>query len=206
MPSRSFLLLLLALLALPGCIGVSGQVTPQGKDESEVVLAIPLDRPFSFTAPPEPLRKSGGVLRAQVVSVHDGATLTVLLDGRMEKVGLIGVDAPELDQAPWGPQARDALKALVDGKTVRLETDVTVRDQDKRVLAYVYAGELLVNLELVRQGQAVIYTVPPNVAHMEEFRKAQAEAREAGRGVWDREKPLDVAPDCYRKLKKGREC
>jgi endonuclease YncB( thermonuclease family) len=59
---------------------------------------------------------------------------------------------------------------------------------------------------MVRQGQAVFYTVPPNVAHAEEYRKAQAEAREAGRGVWDREKPLDVAPDCYRKLKKGGKC
>jgi endonuclease YncB( thermonuclease family) len=48
--------------------------------------------------------------------------------------------------------------------------------------------------------------VPPYVAHAEEYRKAQAEAREAGRGVWDREKPLDVAPDCYRKLKKGGKC
>jgi len=59
---------------------------------------------------------------------------------------------------------------------------------------------------MVRQGEAVIYTVPPNVAHVEDYRKAQQEAREAGRGVWDREKPLDVNPDCYRKQKNGREC
>ena len=73
-------------------------------------------------------------------------------------------------------------------------TDITIRDQYKRLLAYVYAGEMLVNLEMVRQGQAVIATVAPNVAHVEEYRKAQSEAREAGRGVWDREKPLDINP------------
>jgi hypothetical protein len=33
----------------------------------------------------------------------------------------------------------------------------------------------------VRQGQAIIYTVPPNVMYVEECRQAQAEAREAAR-------------------------
>src|SRR5207302_4566860 len=109
-----------------------------------------------------------GPLAAQVLSVHDGDTITVQLADRKEKVRLIGIDAPEIDQAPWGIQARDALRGLLDGKTVRLETDITVRDQYRRLLAYVYVGEMLVNLELVRQGQAVLYTVPPNVAHVEE--------------------------------------
>lgn len=130
-----------------------------------------------------------------MVSVHDGGTLTVLIGERKETVRLIGIDAPELDQAPSGPQARDVLRGLVEGKTVRLETDVTVRDQNKRLLAYVFAGDLFVNLEMLRQGQALIYTVPPNVAHEEEYRKAQEEARLAGRGVW-----------CDRKQKEGQEC
>jgi len=205
---RRVFLILLAFLALPGCIGVSGDVSPQGVNNSEVVLAVPLDRPYTFRQPDpdQPLRARGGFLRAQVVSVRDGDTITVLIDDRREQVRLIGIDAPELDQVPWGVQARDALRGLVDGKTVRLETDVTVRDQYKRLLAYVYVGEMLVNLEMVRQGEAVIYTVPPNVAYVDDYRKAQAEAREAGRGVWNQAQPLDVNPDCYRKLKKGREC
>jgi hypothetical protein len=36
--------------------------------------------------------------------------------------------------------------------------------------------------DLIRQGQAVLYTVPPNIAHVEEYQQAQTEAREAGRG------------------------
>ena len=201
-------LILLAFLALPGCIGVSGDVTPQGQDQSQVVLAVPLDRPYTFRQPDpdQRLTARGGFLRAQVVSVHDGGSITVLIDNRQEKVRLIGIDAPKLDQVPWGVQARDALRGLVDGKTVRLETDITIRDQYKRLLAYIYVGEMLVNLEMIRQGQAVISTMAPNVAHVEEYRKAQSQAREAGRGVWDQEKPLDVAPDCYRKQKNGRDC
>jgi micrococcal nuclease len=201
-------LILLGFLVLSGCLGVSGDVSPQGVNTSEVVLAIPLDRSYSFrqSDPDQGLTARGGFLRAQVVSIHDGDTITVLIDDRQEKVRLVGIDAPELDQAPWGVQARNALRALVDGKTIRLETDIAVRDQYKRLLAYVYVGEMLVNLEMIRQGQAVLYTVPPNVAHVDEYRKVQQAAREAGRGVWNEAQPLDVAPDCYRKRQKGREC
>src|SRR5439155_8156141 len=131
---RRMFLILLAFLALPGCLGVSGDVTPQGQDQSRVVLAVPLDRPYSFRQPDADQRliTRGGFLRAQVVSVHDGDTITVLIDNRLEKVRLIGIDAPKLDQVPWGVQARDALGGLVDGKTIRLETEITIRDQYKR--------------------------------------------------------------------------
>jgi micrococcal nuclease len=147
-----------------------------------------------------------GPLSAQVVSVHDGGTITVLIDGRKEQVRLIGIDAPELDQKPWGPQASDALALFVENKTVRLETDITVRDQYKRLLAYVFIDDIFVNLEMISQGQAVLYTIPPNIAHVEELRLAQDEARQKGYGVWNPAHPLDVMPDCYRRQKKGGEC
>ncbi len=72
-----------------------------------------------------------------------------------------------------------------------------MRDQDKRLLAYVYIGELSVNEEMIRQGQAVLYTVLPNVTHVDEYRKAQGEAKKAGRGIWDSEQPLDAHPGCF---------
>jgi micrococcal nuclease len=74
----------------------------------------------------------------------------------------------------------------VGGKTVRLETDVTKRDEHKRLLAYVYVGDLFVNAEMIRQGQAVLLTEPPNIAHVEDYRKAQQGAREAERGCGTR--------------------
>jgi len=45
-------------------------------------------------------------------------------------------------------------------------------------------GELFVNAELVRQGYAKVYTVPPNVKYAEEFLELQREARENERGLW----------------------
>jgi micrococcal nuclease len=198
--------LLLISVSLSACIGASGDVSRQGIDNSEVSLVVPLDRPFSFTAPQDRRSSAGGFLRGQVVSVHDGNTVTVLIDGRHEKVRLIGIHAAELDQSPWGEQARDALKTLIGEKTVRLETDVTKRDEDKRLLAYIYLGGVSVNAEMIRQGQAVLYTVPPNVAHVEDYRKAQQEAREAGLGVWNQAQPLGETLDCYRQPQEGREC
>jgi len=205
----SVLLPVILSFLLPACSSVSvGADNKYGQTRGVGMVGVPIETVTDQVKAATTRRSTDleGPLSARVLSVHNGDTITVQLEDRKEKVRLIGIDAPELDQDPWGIQARDALRGLVDGKTVRLETDITLRDQYRRLLAYVYVGEMLVNLELVRQGQAVLYTLPPNVAHIEEYRQAQQEAREAERGVWDREKPLDVNPDCYRKLKKGREC
>src|SRR6266849_727951 len=164
------LLLPLALsVVLPACSNVS--VGGHGTDRNAsggAVVHFPLETKAK-SAPSE--FHDAMLITGQVMSVHNGDTLTVQLPDRKEKVRLIGIDAPELGQAPWGERAREALKALVDGKEVTLETDVTVTDQYGRLLGYVYVGKLFVNAEMVRQGQAVIYTVPPNVAHVEEYRK-----------------------------------
>ena len=75
-------------------------------------------------------------------------------------------------------------RGLVEGRRVRLELDVRTRDRWGRLLAYVWAGDTMVNAELVRLGYAQVMTVPPNVRYQELFVKLQREAREAGRGLW----------------------
>lgn len=94
-------------------------------------------------------------LRGRAERVVDGDTLWLAPSGggRALKLRLQGLDAPELCQ-PWGPQARDALRALVQGHD-ELRVRVVTRD------AY---GRLLVRLadaqgrdlgeQLVRQGAA----------------------------------------------------
>jgi micrococcal nuclease len=119
-----------------------------------------------------------------VISVNSGDSFTVLIGPKLVKVRLIGSDAPDVTQSPNGRRAREFLRNLVRGKMVRLETDDRRRDHEKRLLAYVYVGDLFVNLELIRQGQSVAHSEPPNMRYREEYRKAQTEAREAGRGLW----------------------
>ncbi len=138
-------------------------------------------------------------LEGRVVHVSDGDTIVVELEGRKERVRLIGVDAPEKAQKPWGPRAKAFTMALVLGKTVRLELDVQERDKYGRLLAYVFIDGTFVNLELLKAGYAVLYTVPPNVKHVQAFRQAQVEAREKGVGVWSLVGGLKETPMEFRR-------
>lgn len=124
-----------------------------------------------------------------VERVVDGDTV-VVSGGR--HVRLIGVDTPETKdpRRPVGCFGREASRfttsLLPAGTVVRLVGDVEEDDQYGRLLAYVYrrADGLFVNAELVRRGYAQPLTIPPNLAHSDEFVTLAAEARLAGRGLW----------------------
>ena len=131
----------------------------------------------------------GQVFSATVVRVVDGDTIHVRFNDRTEKVRYIGMDTPETHhptrgEEPGGREATAVNRRLVEGKTVQLELDVQERDRYRRLLAYVYVGNLMVNAELVRLGYAQVMTIPPNVKHASLFVKLQREARDAGRGLW----------------------
>ena len=107
-----------------------------------------------------------------------------------EEVRLIGVGMPETRQPkkPAQPRGKEALAfvvQLVEGKKVRLEFDRQRTDKYKRLLAYVYVSDIMLNAELVRQGYAQVTTSPPNVKYQELFLQLQREAREAKRGLWE---------------------
>ena len=141
---------------------------------------------------PAPRQEAGEVLytlTGPVVSVVDGDTIDVQLDGRTVRVRYLGIHTPETKHPekgvePFGPEAEAANRRLVEGKTVRLELDVQPRDRYQRLLAYVYVGDLMVNAELVHQGYAQVATFPPNVRYQDRFRALQQEAREAHQGLW----------------------
>jgi micrococcal nuclease len=131
--------------------------------------------------------ESGG----KVVRVVDGDTIHVQVGGRDETVRYIGVDTPESVKPGTPVQcfAKGASafnKRLVAGERVRLVPDAEARDRYGRLLAYVYRDRdgLFVNAVLVRRGYAVPLTIPPNVAHADDFRRLAASARRKGRGLW----------------------
>lgn len=132
---------------------------------------------------------SAASLEGPVVRVVDGDTIHVRLGTHVEKVRYIGVNTPEVHhprkgEQPGGREAMAVNRALVAGRTVRLETDVRARDRYGRLLAYVWVGEVMVNAELVRRGYAQVMTIPPNVRHQALFVKLQRDARESDRGLW----------------------
>ena len=136
-----------------------------------------------------------------VTTVHDGDTVSVIVDGKPEKIRLIGIDAPEIGQKPWGEEARKYLETLLNSCQwkVRLEYDVEKRDKYGRILAYLWTSDgKMINLLMVKSGHAMLFTIPPNVKHADEFRTAQQEARDGKSGIWA-EKGLKERPGDYRK-------
>jgi micrococcal nuclease len=131
----------------------------------------------------------GGTGLAKVTRVVDGDTLEVRLDGRSEKVRLIGVDTPE-SVRPGTPvecyakAASAETRRLVGGRRVTLRFDVERRDRYGRLLAYVYRDGLFVNAALVQRGYARTLTIPPNVEHAGELARLARTARHEGRGLW----------------------
>ena len=121
-----------------------------------------------------------GVLVERVV---DGDTIVLQGD---QRVRYIGVDTPEVGGAvePFGPEASDFNRRLVDGARVRLERDVSETDRYDRLLRYVYAGDILVNAELVREGYAEAMDYPPDTRYASCFDALEREARQEGRGMW----------------------
>ncbi len=107
------------------------------------------------------------------------------------KVRYIGIDTPETHHPmrgvePYGMEAAEANRKLVEDKTVILTFDVEQRDRYGRLLAYVFLEDsTFVNAWLVENGYAQVMTVPPNVKHQDLFLKLQREAREAKRGLWE---------------------
>jgi micrococcal nuclease len=176
-PGRALLVAatLIALLAA----GCRGSERPRSSAPSPTRTAA-----SATPTPPARARETARVLR-----VIDGDTILVALDGREERVRYIGVDTPET-VAPdrpvgcFGKEASEANRALVEGRTVELERDVSERDRFGRLLRYVYADGVSVNEELVRRGYATAVTFPPDVREADRLRSLERAAREGGRGLW----------------------
>ncbi|MCL4299552.1 MAG: thermonuclease family protein [Anaerolineae bacterium] len=141
---------------------------------------VPVSTPTAIAAAPD------GFQEAQVINIVDGDTIDVLIDGTEFTVRYILVDTPETHQGvePFGPEATEANRQLVEGQIIRLEKDVSETDRYGRLLRYVYVGDLMVNEELLRLGMAQVATFPPDVKYVDRFLEVQRQAQAAGVGMW----------------------
>jgi endonuclease YncB( thermonuclease family) len=124
-----------------------------------------------------------------VTKVTDGDTIHVTYQGRDQSVRLIGVDTPEVSwyggkAECFGEEAGLYTRGRLDGRTIRLEFDVDLRDRYDRLLAYVLVGDELFNLTLVQMGYATADAVPPDTARAAAFAGAERDAKAERRGLW----------------------
>jgi len=127
----------------------------------------------------------------KVTQFADGDTISVDMNGKQERIRMIGVDTPETQDPRkqvqcFGKAASAFTKQLIGTQPVRLEADPlgTNRDRYDRLLRYVYLPDgRLVQAEVIKQGYGFAYTSFP-FSKSDEFKRYETEAREAGHGLW----------------------
>jgi micrococcal nuclease len=128
----------------------------------------------------------------KVVKVVDGDTLDVDLDGKIERLRLIGIDTPEtVDPRKsvqcFGKEASNKAKELLNGQYVKLENDDSQgeRDKYKRLLRYVFLPDgTNFNLFMISEGYAHEYTYSTSYKYQSEFKQAEISARNGNKGLW----------------------
>lgn len=130
--------------------------------------------------------------KAIVNRVIDGDTIEVEFSGgEIETIRFLLVDTPETvkpdtPEQPFGKEASDYVKkTLIKDTVVEIERGIDERDKYDRLLAYVFKDGKNINKELLGLGLArVAFVYEPNTKYLDEFKKAEQEAKEKELGIW----------------------
>ena len=152
-------------------------ISPEPKPETPAVISGPtkLDGPLY-----------------KVVSVVDGDTIKVELNGKKETIRFIGMDTPETKDPRkpvqcYGPEAYSRMQHYAQSKSVRLESDPSQGDRDKydRLLRYVYTEDgKNIAYQMIKEGYAREYTYSKAYVYQGEFKQAQKYAKDNSQGLW----------------------
>lgn len=195
------LALLVALFALAGCGDRSADIADTGATEEPLEATddpaareqAAGERAGGTTAQPvtetdlnaeEELAPQGNVVTVDRVISGDTIRVSPAIEGK-RVVRLIGIDAPETGDEPFGDPAAARANSIIGGRKVALGFDTKRTDQSGRLLAYVrLPGGNLFNELMLRTGYAQAEISPPNTRFEEELRAAQRQARESNTGIW----------------------
>ena len=131
----------------------------------------------------------------ELVRIIDGDSIVVDKGQGQIKVRLLGIDCPERNQA-YGAEATNTLKETLGSHRLRVKGQK--KDRWGRLLAHVYVGENLVNLELVKKGCAWVYRAEQDI-FWADLNDAEEKARGEGLGLWSLPNP--IYPGEWRKRK-----
>lgn len=160
-------------MANPGATKESSNTLEKGTVDQQQIL----QQTEPLQQPPQTVEE---IQNPIVTFVVDGDTIEI---NSGERVRLIGIDAPE-SGSPYYSESRNKLSELVLNKQVKLEKDISDKDRYGRLLRYIYMGSLFVDLEMVRQGYATVYTYPPDIKYSEQFLSVEQQARTQKLGLW----------------------
>ena len=128
----------------------------------------------------------------RILTVIDGDTVDIEINGQTERVRLIGVNTPETKHPTkpiecFGPEASAyMIQLLPKGTDVRIERDEEARDRYGRMLLYLYrdSDNLFINLDLISRGYGTPMSIEPNTFHRNDFVHAAALAEATNVGLW----------------------
>lgn len=134
---------------------------------------------------------------ATVTKVIDGDTIWVNVNGKEEKVRLIGVNCPEYTTKieEYGKEATEYTTNELLGKKVYLQKDISQTDDYNRLLRYVWLEKIdtineenienyLFNAKLVINGYAQSNYYKPDISLQNYLEKFEKEAKKQKIGIW----------------------
>jgi len=143
----------------------------------------------------------------KVTRVTDGDTVKVTGNDVKMTIRLVGIDAPEKSKKknqpgqPFSQKSTKHLAGLVLNKSVEIKSYGT--DRYGRTLGVVFVGGKDMNLEMVKAGLAEVYRgKPAGGLDLEPYRKAEAEAKKAGIGMWSLQDKY-ISPKEWRRTHKN---
>ena len=129
--------------------------------------------------------------QGKVVGVSDGDTITVMHQGKGERIRLYGIDCPEKRQA-FGKKAKQFTSKMVFGKNVEVRPVTT--DRYGRTIAWIYIDGACLNEALLKAGLAWHYKRYSSDRHLADL---EIVARHGKAGLWS--DPYSVPPWDFRR-------
>lgn len=185
--------LLIVVVTVSGCggEGSAGSDTPQavvpatdgGENLGSRAGTIVSEETTTATTVilPEPGQESGAV---RVLSVADGDTVDVSIDGRQDTVRILGINAPESGEC-LGEEATRRVEELVEGPgTVLISGQSPERDKYGRLLADLVIGDTSIARTLVLEGLALSVAYGRSAQEQKPLDDLQALARADQVGLW----------------------
>lgn len=163
--------------------GVACESLPKGSQPSQ-------PKPIQSRPVANPKPSTNAQVSAVIVSTGDGDTLRISQSNKTITVRLGCLDAPELNQ-PGGVDSATRLRQLLPrGQAVQMRR-IEV-DRYGRVVAELYVNGRSLNLQLVQEGQAVVYPqyLKGCASTQNQYLQAEQQARAARLGFWSQLNPI----------------